>query len=219
MTGPERTGRGAVSGERDRAGDDLVDPPGDDPMEVFSQWFEAARVGGQPEPEAAALATSTAGGRSSVRFVLIRGVDRRGFVFYTNRHSRKGQELAANPQASLAFRWSVVDRQVRVVGPVSLLDDAASDAYFAGRPRGSQFGAWASEQSRPVASKADLEQQLAAVAARFGDGPVPRPPWWGGYRVEPVEMEFWQQGVFRMHDRFAYRLEANGGWSCQRLNP
>lgn len=197
----------------------LLDPPGKDPLEVFADWFEAARAAGQPEPEAVALATSTPDGRPSVRFVLMRGFDRNGLVFYTNRRSRKGEELGANPHASLAFRWHLVDRQVRLAGPVSTLDEARSDAYFAGRPRGSQLAAWASEQSRPVASRTELDRQLAEAEARFGDGPVPRPPWWGGYRIEPDEVEFWQQGVFRMHDRFSYTRRPGGGWICQRLNP
>ncbi len=197
----------------------LDQPPGDDPLSVFADWFRAASELGQPEPDAAALATSTADGRSSVRFVLIRGFDPRGFVFYTNRRSRKGWELEENPRASLAFRWFITERQVRVVGPVVAVAEAESDAYFATRPRGSQLGAWASDQSRPVADRAELDHQLAEVEARFADGPVPRPPWWGGYRVEPEEMEFWQQGQFRLHDRFFYRRGPGHDWVCQRLNP
>jgi len=207
-------------GESAEGGDEgLLEPPGDDPLQVFAEWFEAAGAAGQPEPDAMALATSTTDGHSSVRFVLLRGFDRRGFVFYTNRRSRKAEEIGARPFASLAFRWHLVGRQVRVSGPVSVVGDDESDAYFAGRPRGSQIGAWASDQSRPVATRAELDRQLAEVEERFGAGPVPRPPWWGGYRIEPVEMEFWQQGVFRMHDRFAYQRRPDGGWICQRLNP
>ncbi len=201
------------------AADGLSEPPGTDPLEVFGEWFAAAAAAGQPEPEAMALATSTADGRSSARFVLLRGFDRRGLVFYTNRRSRKGGDLGANPYASVVFRWLAVDRQVRAAGPVVLVDDDESDAYFASRPRGSQLGAWASEQSRPIGSRDDLERRLADVEARFAGVEVPRPPWWGGYRVEPDEMEFWQQGSFRLHDRFAYRRVDGGGWSCSRLNP
>ncbi|HET9076573.1 MAG TPA: pyridoxamine 5'-phosphate oxidase [Acidimicrobiales bacterium] len=189
-----------------------------DPVEQFSAWFAAAREAGQPEPEAMALATSGTDGRPSVRFVLLRGVDRRGFVFYTNGASRKGQEMAANPFAALAFRWLTVDRQVRVRGPVVPVGDGESDAYFATRPRGSQIGAWASDQSRPVASRADLEARVAMMEDRFDGSPVPRPPWWGGWRVEPEEVEFWQQGAYRLHDRVLYRRQADG-WAATRLFP
>jgi pyridoxamine 5'-phosphate oxidase len=189
-----------------------------DPFAQFADWYEGAIAAGQPEPEAMAVATSSALGRSSVRFVLMREFDDRGFVFYTNRESRKGVELAANPWASLAFRWDVVDRQVRAAGPVSLVDDAQSDAYFAGRPRPSQLGAWASAQSRPIDSRAQLDRLMADVEQRFGGGPVPRPPWWGGYRIRPEEIEFWQQGRFRLHDRFQYQRR-DRGWSVRRLSP
>lgn len=197
----------------------LPDPPGTDPLDLFADWFAAAVAAGQPEPEAMALATSTAGGLPSVRFVLLRDFDRHGFVFYTNRRSRKGRELAANPVASLVFRWHLVGRQVRAAGAVVEVDDEQSDAYFAGRPRGSQIGAWASEQSRPVAGRRELDARTAEMEARFAGGPVPRPPWWGGYRLAPDEIEFWQQGTFRLHDRFVYRLGPGDSWSCQRLFP
>jgi pyridoxamine 5'-phosphate oxidase len=193
--------------------------PGDDPFQVFSEWFQSAVAGGQPEPEAMAVATATPDGYPSVRFVLLRGFDRRGLVFYTNRASRKGEELRANPRAAVAFRWYAVDRQVRVSGPVHVVDDAESDAYFAGRVRGSQLGAWASEQSRPVDGRAELDRRLADVLDRFADAPVPRPPWWGGYRIEPDQFEFWQQGSFRLHDRFRYRADASGSWRRDRLAP
>jgi pyridoxamine 5'-phosphate oxidase len=192
--------------------------PGDDPFDVFSTWFQSAVAAAQPEPEAMALATSTPGGSPSVRFVLLRGWDRRGLVFYTNRSSRKGAELAANPHAAAAFRWHAVDRQVRVSGPVSQVDDDTSDAYFAGRLRGSQLGSWASDQSRPVAGRQELDRRLAEVEARFSGVPVPRPPWWGGYRIEPDQFEFWQQGPFRLHDRSRYRL-GSGRWIRDRLAP
>jgi pyridoxamine 5'-phosphate oxidase len=197
----------------------VLDPPGDDPFDVFEAWFRAAAASGQPEPEAMAVATSTPEGRPSVRFVLMRGFDRRGLVFYTNRRSRKGAELAANPWAAVVFRWHAVDRQVRVAGPVELVDDDESDAYFAGRARGSQLSAWASDQSAPIPGRADLDRRLADVERRFGDGPVPRPRWWGGYRVVPREFEFWQQGTFRLHDRFRYQERPDGHWWCERLSP
>jgi pyridoxamine 5'-phosphate oxidase len=166
-----------------------------------------------------AVATSTPDGSPSLRYVLLRGFDRRGFVFYTNRRSRKGGELAANPAAAVAFRWDVVDRQVRAAGPVELVDDSESDAYFAGRSRGSQLGAWASEQSRPIGSREELARRVAQVEARYPSGPVPRPPWWGGYRLVPREFEFWQQGSDRLHDRFAFVVGADGTWSRTRLSP
>ena len=190
-----------------------------DPVEQFREWFAHAAQAGQPEPEAMAVATSPPDGHPSLRWVLLRGFDQRGFVFYTNRRSRKGGELTANPHAAAGFRWYVVDRQVRIVGPVSEVDDVESDAYFAGRPRGSQIGAWSSDQSQPVADRSELERRVAEAEARFGDGPVPRPPWWGGYRIDPVEMEFWQQGPFRVHDRFRYRRRPDGGWDLTQLFP
>lgn len=190
-----------------------------DPVEMFQQWFEAARQAGQAEPEAMAVATADAAGRPSVRFVLLRGVDPAGFVFYTNGRSRKGREIDANPWAALAFRWEHVDRQVRVRGPIGPVEPSQSDAYFATRPRGSQLAAWASEQSDPVEGRAEMDRRLVDVTARFEGGPVPRPPWWQGYRVAPQEMEFWQQGPFRMHDRFLYRRDRDGAWHTERLFP
>lgn len=204
-----------------------VPPPGplrrsdlvDDPVEQFARWFGHALDHGQPEPEAAALATAGADGHPSVRFVLLRGFDDRGFVFYTNGRSRKGRELDQHPWAAMAFRWAVVDRQVRLSGPVTAVSEEESDTYFAGRPRGSQLNAWASLQSQPVGGRKEMEQTAAEVEARFGDGPVPRPEWWHGYRIRPVEVEFWQQGRFRFHDRFAYRRQPDGAWRRQRLYP
>lgn len=194
-----------------------------DPVAQFRAWFEAARRAGQPEPEAMALASADADGAPSVRFVLLRGVDERGFVFYTNGRSRKGREMAVNARAALAFRWATVDRQVRVRGPVAPVPAEEADTYFAGRPRGSQIGAWASDQSQPVASRADLERRVAEEEARFAGGAVPRPPHWGGWRVEPAEVEFWQQGEFRLHDRFLYRRSGRDspspGWTVARLFP
>ncbi len=189
-----------------------------DPIVLFGRWFAAASESGQPEPECMAVATADSDGRPSVRYVLLREYDASGFVFYTNGLSRKGREMAANPYAALAFRWSVLDRQVRVCGPVAAIDAAHSDRYFASRPRGSQLGAWASEQSEPIEGKEPLLGRLAEVAERFEGRDVPRPPWWGGYRVKPVEIEFWQQGPYRLHDRFRYTCH-DGRWSARRLNP
>jgi pyridoxamine 5'-phosphate oxidase len=150
--------------------------------------------------------------------VLLRGADERGFVFYTNGHSRKGRDLAANPTAALAFRWWTVERQVRVSGPVLPVESSESDAYFKTRPRGAQLGAWASAQSELIPSRATLDHQLQSVTERFAGRDVPRPPWWGGFRVRPIEVEFWQGRQDRLHDRLRYRLDV-GQWRIQRLNP
>jgi len=190
----------------------------DDPIRQFRRWFDQAKEAAQPEPEAMAVATSTLAGGPSVRFVLLRGCDERGFVFYTNGHSRKGRELAANPVAALAFRWWTVERQVRVSGPVTPVDPGESDAYFKTRPRGAQLGAWASSQSELLTDRDTLDQQLKTVTARFAGRDVPRPPWWGGFRVRPTEIEFWQGRQDRLHDRLCYRLQG-GQWRIQRLSP
>jgi pyridoxamine 5'-phosphate oxidase len=189
-----------------------------DPIRQFRRWFDEAAAAGQPEPEAMALATATAAGEPSVRFVLLRGVDERGFVFYTNGHSRKGREMAANPHASLAFRWWTVGRQVRVAGPVAPVEPAESDAYFRQRPRGGQVSAWASAQSERVDSRAALDRQFEAADQRFAGREIPRPPWWGGFRVHPIEVEFWQGRQDRLHDRVIYR-RVGDGWQIMRLSP
>jgi pyridoxamine 5'-phosphate oxidase len=191
---------------------------GPDPVVAFGAWWDHAIAHGQPEPEAGALATTTADGHPSVRFVLLRGFDQRGFVFYTNTRSRKGSEIAATGWASMAFRWYVVSRQVRVAGPVHTVGEEESDAYFEGRPRGSQLGAWASFQSEELRSRDELERRLAELEARYDGQAVPRPAWWGGYRIEPVEIEFWQQGENRLHDRLHYSRTGDR-WELKRLNP
>jgi pyridoxamine 5'-phosphate oxidase len=189
-----------------------------DPIRQFRRWFDEAVAAGQPEPEAMALATAAGDGTPSVRFVLLRGVDERGFVFYTNGQSRKGRELEVNPMAALVFRWWNVERQVRVSGSVAPVSATESDDYFRTRPRGAQLGAWASEQSEPIADRAALEGQLAAVEERFAGQEVSRPPWWGGFRVHPAEIEFWQGRANRLHDRLTYRL-LEGHWRLHRLSP
>lgn len=189
-----------------------------DPIRQFQVWFDTAVSAGQPEPEAMALATSTLVGEPSNRFVLLRGLDQRGFVFYTNGHSRKGRDLAANARAALAFRWWVVQRQVRVVGTVAPLASAESDAYFVTRPLGAQLGAWASAQSELLSDRTALERQLQTVTTRFSGRDVPRPPWWGGFRVRPAEVEFWQGRRDRLHDRLRYH-RVGSQWRIQRLSP
>ena len=164
-----------------------------------------------------AVATADAQGRPSVRHVLLRGADERGFVFYTNYESRKGRQLTENPWAGLVFLWKELDRQVHVRGPVERVDPVESDAYFATRPRDAQLGAWASHQSEPLADREELEVRLAATAQRFPDD-VPRPPNWGGFRVRPEEIEFWQGRRHRLHDRFRFAA-APDGWRIERLSP
>jgi len=194
------------------------------PMAQFERWWtawlaaSADRPPDAPETEAVALATAGADGAPSARMVLLKGHDADGFVFYTNRQSRKAVELAANPRAALLFHWPVLQRQVRAEGPVAALDDAASDAYFASRARASQLGAWASPQSEVLSSRAALEARLAAVEARFDDQAVPRPPHWGGYRLSPDAVEFWQGRFHRLHDRLRYRRDGDG-WHVDRLAP
>jgi pyridoxamine 5'-phosphate oxidase len=189
-----------------------------DPIELFEAWFEAARESGILLPDAVALATATPDGAPSARMVLLKSVDTRGFVFYTNYGSRKARELDANPRAALCFHWAVLQRQVRVTGPVSRVSEGESAAYFATRGRGSQVGAWASKQSEPLPERDVLETRYREADERFGGADVPLPPFWGGYRLEPERIEFWQGRADRLHDRLVFS-RAGEGWSAERLYP
>jgi pyridoxamine 5'-phosphate oxidase len=191
-----------------------------EPTVQFQRWFDEAVAAGVPEPEAVCVASVGEDGTPSARLVLLKQQDRRGFVFFTNYQSQKGLELAAHPRAALVWRWFALERQVRVVGTAARVSEAESDAYFATRPRGAQIGAWASPQSQTLPDRAALEARVAEVAARFGDGPIPRPPWWGGIRVAPETVEFWQGRRSRLHDRLRYRrLDGDQGWTIERLAP
>jgi pyridoxamine 5'-phosphate oxidase len=189
----------------------------DAPIAQFERWLNEAIAAKLPEPNAMTLATVGPGGRPSTRVVLIKGVDERGIVWYTNYQSRKGRELGAHPQAALQFHWVELERVVRIEGLVSKVDDAESDAYFASRPLDSRIGAWASPQSEVITSRAVLVTQAAKVAARHGLHP-PRPPHWGGFRLAPDYFEFWQGRKSRLHDRLRYRL-IDGHWTIDRLAP
>ena len=189
-----------------------------DPMAQFKRWFDEAVTAKLPEPNAMTLATVGADGQPSARIVLLKGIDEKGFTFFTNYESRKGLDLAANPRAALLFHWVQLERQVRVEGRVEKVDDGESDAYYASRPLGSRLGAWASEQSREVAGRDVLEQRESEYRAKFGENP-PRPAHWGGYRLVPTALEFWQGRPSRLHDRIAYRLDATDGWKIVRLSP
>jgi pyridoxamine 5'-phosphate oxidase len=188
-------------------------------LEQFRLWFhDAAADPAQPEPTAMQLATATAAGRPSVRTVLLKGLDERGIVFYTNYDSAKGADLAENPVATAVFAWLVHERQVRFAGPVAKIDRAESEAYFAQRPRGSQLGAWVSPQSKVISSRSVLEDAVGATEERFAGKDVPPPPNWGGYRLQPETVEFWQGRADRLHDRLRYRREGEL-WILERLAP
>ena len=189
-----------------------------DPITRFSDWFAAARATELTDPTAMALATADAVGRPAVRMVLLKHADVRGFVFYTNIESPKSQELLTNPRAALCFHWPKLERQVRIDGRVERVSEAEADEYFATRPRLSQLGAWASQQSRPMAGRFVLEQAVAATALRFPVGAVPRPPFWSGWRVVPERIEFWHQRPFRHHDRQRFTRDADG-WRSEWLFP
>ncbi len=190
----------------------------DDPFALFDAWFAEARASEPNDPEAMALATADADGRPSLRMVLLKGHDARGFVFYTNLDSRKGADLAANPNASLLFHWKSLRRQVRIDGPVGVVSEAEADAYFATRGRDSRLGAWASDQSRPLPDRATFEARVDVMRDRFGAGDVPRPPRWSGFRVTPQRIEYWSDRAARLHERRLFERDGDG-WREGLLYP
>ena len=193
-----------------------------DPLDVFAAWLGEAEAAEPNDPTAMALATVGEDGMPSCRMVLLKGYDAEGFVFYTNYESRKGRQLLATPKAALLFHWKSLRRQVRIEGAVTPVTAAEADAYFASRARQSQIGAWASQQSRPLEGRFELEKRVALFAAKHAIGAVPRPPYWSGFRLTPRHIEFWQDGAFRLHDRLVYTRgdpAEGGGWTTQRLYP
>lgn len=204
-------GRGVVGGISDLRRTE-------DPIEYFKEWFEDAKRSGLFLPESVCLATATPDGVPSARMMLLKGVDQRGFVFFTNYESRKGDELQANPRAALVFHWGILERQVRIEGTIERIGNDESDAYFRSRPRGSRIGAWASRQSRPLASRAELVARFDHYDAEYPGDAVPLPSFWGGYRLAPRCIEFWQGKLNRLHDRLRYSREGDG-WRVERLYP
>jgi pyridoxamine 5'-phosphate oxidase len=188
------------------------------PIALFAEWFGDAERSEPNDPNAMALATMDADGLPNVRMVLLKGYDERGFVFFTNYESAKGRELLTHPKAALCFHWKSLGRQIRVRGPVTPIEAAEADAYFATRSRGSRIGAWASKQSRPLESRFALEKAVAAYTARYAIGEIPRPDYWSGFRIAPVEIEFWSSGTFRLHDRVRFKRKGEG-WEKTRLYP
>ena len=193
-------------------------PDSDDPIALFAEWYGEAQNCGLKNPTAVTLATVDDKGCPSARMVLLKGFDVAGFVFYTNLESRKGVHLQATRRAALCFYWAPLDRQVRVEGEAEPVSDADADAYFASRARQSQIGAWASQQSRPLEGRFELEKRVAKFAMKYGAGKVPRPPWWSGFRIAPERIEFWREGAFRLHHRLVFE-RSPAGWTTGRLYP
>ena len=192
--------------------------PPTDPLSLFTEWMDEAATSEVNDPNGVALATVGADGMPSLRMVLLKDFGAAGFTFYTNYESRKGTQLLAHPKAALLFHWKSLRRQVRIEGEVRQVSEAEADAYFASRPKQSQIGAWASQQSRPLESRFELEKRVALYAARYGLTTVPRPPYWSGFCLQPRYLEFWKDGAFRLHDRVVYHRDGEG-WRTERLYP
>jgi len=190
-----------------------------EPIRLFSEWLQDAERSEPNDPNATALATVDADGMPDVRMVLLKGFDERGFVFYTNFESAKGQEILSSMKAAMCFHWKSLRRQVRIRGPVEKVTDEEADAYYASRPRGSRIGAWASKQSRPLEGRFALEKAVAEYTAKFAVGEIPRPAYWSGFRIVPTSIEFWHDRPFRLHDRILFKRESGGNWSKTRLYP
>jgi pyridoxamine 5'-phosphate oxidase len=193
-------------------------PDSDDPISLFDTWFAEAEAAEPSLPTACCLATANTKGIPSARMVLLKDADAEGFVFYTNQESRKGDELLSTPHAALCFHWKSLQRQVRVEGAVEQVTREEADAYFASRPRGAQIGAWASKQSHPLKGRFELEKRIAKYTAKFHIGTVPRPEFWCGFRIKPTAIEFWEEQLFRLHDRLVY-IRTETGWTTERLFP
>ena len=191
-----------------------------EPFQLFADWLEEARASEPNDPTAMSVATADADGLPNVRMTLLKEFDERGFVFYTNFESQKGTEILASRKAALGFHWKSLRRQVRLRGPVEVVSDEEADAYYKSRPRDSRIGAWASQQSRPLESRFALEKAVARYAAKYAIGEIPRPPYWSGFRIKPVYVEFWKDGAFRLHDRVVFRRDSEAdAWSKTRLYP
>ena len=198
----------------------MFTPQTNDPMQQFDIWFKDAEAHELNDPNAMTVATADANGRPSARILLLKGQDAKGFVFYTNMNSRKGGELQVNPFVSLCFHWKSLRRQVRIAGPIEQVSDDEADSYFNSRARGSRIGAWASQQSQPLADRETLMNAVAELEEKFAGAPIPRPPHWTGQRLRPLQIEFWEDGEFRLHDRFVFqRPTVDDAWSMQRLSP
>jgi pyridoxamine 5'-phosphate oxidase len=198
----------------------MFTPQTNDPMQQFDIWFKDAEAHELNDPNAMTVATADANGRPSARILLLKGQDAKGFVFYTNMNSRKGGELQVNPFVSLCFHWKSLRRQVRIEGPIEQVSDDEADSYFNSRARGSRIGAWASQQSQPLADRETLMNAVAELEEKFAGSPIPRPPHWTGQRLRPLQIEFWEDGEFRLHDRFVFqRPTVDDAWSMQRLSP